>query len=327
MIRPKLTWLLGVPALLFAAGVAHAASLKSDVTVIAPEVTLGDVLTDAGNASGVRVAPSPAPGERMVLSAGVIGRVATDNGVDWENPYNLNGVAVTRAGKPVSRAAITKAIGEAIQAQGNGGQKTVQLSATQGTLYVPVDTADAVEVADLAYDRGTGMFTASVSVPSEGGRTASVTVTGRAIDVISIPVLSRPLARGDMITKNDIDWAQISPSQAQGSVIMNDKDLIGKAARRPLRPDLPIREGDVQEPILIGKNTLVTVVAATPNLTLTTIGRSLDDGSAGDVIRVMNTQTHKIVQGTVLSSNEVRVDITSRVASLGRQANARALQQ
>jgi flagella basal body P-ring formation protein FlgA len=326
MIRKNVRWLAITP-LLFVAGVAHGASLKTNVTVTAPVVTLGDVMTDTGEASKVQVAAAPAAGTRMVLSAGVIARIATDNGVDWQNPYNLNGVAVTRAGKAVSQNAITKAIGDAIRAQGDDGRKSIQLSATQGMLYVPVDAADVVNVADLNYNKATGMFTATVTVPSDSGSTSSATVTGRAIEVVSIPVLARSVARGEMITKNEIDWADVSPSQTQGSVIMDDKELIGKTARRPLRPDLPIRTADVQEPILIGKNALITIVAATPNLTLTTVGRSIDEGSAGDVIRVMNMQSHKIVQGTVVSGNEVRVEISGRFASLGRQADARPYHQ
>jgi flagella basal body P-ring formation protein FlgA len=101
-------------------------------------------------------------------------------------------------------------------------------------------------------------------------------------------------------------------------VVSDPADLIGKAARRPLRASLPLRTGDIQEPILVGKNTLVTLVAAGPNLVLTTTGRSLDDGGKGDVIRVMNNQSHKLVQGTVVSANEVRVEISNRFASLTR---------
>jgi flagella basal body P-ring formation protein FlgA len=321
MIKATLRRIVVLPFLLVAAGAAHAAALKSDVMVSAPVVTLGDVLTDAGQAASIEIAAAPAPGQRMVLSAGVIARVAAEHGVDWENPYSLSGVAVTRAGKPVSREAMVKSIGDAISAQGDKSQKSIQLSATQGTLYVPVDAADVVDVANLTYDHATGMFTATVTVPADGGRVASATVTGRAIDVINIPVLNRAVSRGDLIAKSDIDWVDVSPSEAQGPVITDEKDLIGKMARRPLRADLPLRTGDVQEPILVGKNALVTIVAATPNLTLTTIGRSIDEGSAGDVIRVMNMQSHKIVQGTVMSSNEVRVEISSRIASLAPQAN------
>jgi hypothetical protein len=41
----------------------------------------------------------------------------------------------------------------------------------------------------------------------------------------------------------------------------------------------------------------------------------------------MNMQSHKIVQGTVVSGNEVRVEISGRFASLGRQADARPYHQ
>ena len=305
-----------VPLLLIVASVADAASLKSDVVVTGPAVTLGDVLTDAGKAALVKVAPAPAPGSRMMLSTSAIARTATDNGIEWENPYNLTSVAVTRAGKAISHDTITKTIAEAIRAQGDDGDKSIQLSGAQGTLYVPANSQEAVTIKEMNYNRTTGMFTATLTVPGDAGHMASATVTGRATDVVRIPVLNRAVSRGQIISKNDIDWTEVSPSRVQGTVVSDPADLIGKAARRPLRADSPLRTADVQEPILIGKNTLVTLVAAGPNLMLTTVGRSLDDGAKGEVIRVMNNQSHKLVQGTVISANEVRVEISSRFAAL-----------
>jgi len=298
------------------AGAANAASLRNNVTVTGPVVTLGDVLTGAGKAASVQIANSPAPGQRMMLSAGVIGRIAVDNDVKWENPYDLSAVAVTRAGKQVSHTAIEAGIADAIKAQGDESRKSIQLSATQGALYVPVNAPDTVNVTDMNYNAGTGMFTATLALPTDGGQTASATVTGRATDVVRIPVLNRSISRGEVINKRDIEWTDISPNRAQGSVISDAVDLIGKAARRPLRAEIPLRSNDVQEPILVGKNTMVTLVAATPNLVLTTVGRSLDEGGKGDVIRVMNNHSHKVIEGTVLSSGQVRVEISSRFAAL-----------
>ena len=80
---------------------------------------------------------------------------------------------------------------------------------------------------------------------------------------------ARAVSRGEIIRKNDIDWLQVSPSQVQGSVLADAQDLIGKSARRPLRAGMAVRTGDVQEPVLVGKNTLVTLVASTSSLTLT----------------------------------------------------------
>ena len=225
-----------VPLLLIVATVADAASLKSDVVVTGPVVTLGDVLTDTGKAALVQVAPAPAPGSRMLLSAAAIGRAAVDSGIEWENPYNLTGVAVTRAGKAISRDTITKTIAEAIREQGDDSDKAIQLSGAQGTLYVPVGADEAVNIKEMNYNSATGMFTATLTVPGDNGHVSSATVTGRATDIVRIPVLNHAVSRGEIISKNDIDWLEVSPSRVQGSVVSDPADLIGKAARRPRRP-------------------------------------------------------------------------------------------
>ena len=216
----------------------------------------------------------------------------------------------------MSPETITASIAEAIRERGDNGDKSIQLSGLQGSLYVPVNAAESVSVRDMTYNSTTGQFSATVTVPAANGHSTAATVTGRAVDIVKVPVLNRAVNRGDVIAKNDISWIEVSPSRVQGSVLSDPSAMVGKAARRPLRPNLPLRDGDVQEPVLVGKNALVTLVAVGPNLMLTTVGRSLDEGAKGDVIRVMNNQSHKLVQGTIISANEVRVEIASRFAAL-----------
>ncbi|MNF12653.1 flagellar basal body P-ring biosynthesis protein FlgA [compost metagenome] len=55
------------------------------------------------------------------------------------------------------------------------------------------------------------------------------------------------------------------------------------------------------------KGSLVTITLATENLTLSVQGKALQDGGRGDVIRVVNTQSNRILEATVAGPSIVAV--------------------
>ncbi len=71
--------------------------------------------------------------------------------------------------------------------------------------------------------------------------------------------------------------------------------------------------GNFQDPVVVAKGSLVTIVLKTPTMILTAQGRAVEDGGRGDVIRVMNTRSKKIVEGVVSRPGTVSVEPTLTV--------------
>ncbi|MBI3515351.1 MAG: flagellar basal body P-ring formation protein FlgA, partial [Proteobacteria bacterium] len=96
-----------------------------------------------------------------------------------------------------------------------------------------------------------------------------------------------------------------------GATHINDPDkLVDKSARRVLPAGAPVRVSDVSAPILVPKNSMVNVKIASSRLSIVMQGKALEDGAEGEHVRVLNTRSNKIVQGTVNGRGEVVV-ITS----------------
>ena len=79
------------------------------------------------------------------------------------------------------------------------------------------------------------------------------------------------------------------------------------AAKRLIGADRPIRTAQIRRPLLIAKGGLVTIRLNYANMSLTAQGRSLDEGSLGDVVRITNSQSKNIVEARVTGANRVRV--------------------
>ncbi len=296
---------LGVgPAL----GAVH---IKPQVSVDGPFVTVGDVFDGAGALPDRRIAPSPAPGRTLVLSAPALAEPVHDLGLD--PAVAASEVAVTRTGTTIGTAAIEDAVRDALQAQAGGDKLSVYLSNQRLEMVAPTRWSGALNVDNVNYDDRSGRFTATVSVPGADAAAQGVEVTGRADRIVSIPVLSRPIAAGEIIGQADLSTQDAPAARVASNVVRDAAGLIGQAARRPLAPDHPLRLSDIQKPIVVQKGSLVSMVVEAPGLVLTAIGRALQDGGQGDAIQLTNPQTKRTLQGIVTGPGAVKVATRGQV--------------
>ncbi|MDR6770405.1 flagellar basal body P-ring formation chaperone FlgA [Azospirillum sp. BE72] len=174
--------------------------------------------------------------------------------------------------------------------------RAVELRAPQG--------AGGLAVENLYYSPVQGRFAAEIVVT---GSQIRLPVSGRAFGVVQIPVLSRRVIPGDVIGPGDIDWQDVRADQTTSDTAATDAQLIGMTPRRGVSTNQPVRLRDLQSPRMIDKGSLVTITLSTPSMTLTTQGKALQDGGKGEVIRVVNTQSNRIVEATVAGPNVVAV--------------------
>jgi flagella basal body P-ring formation protein FlgA len=61
------------------------------------------------------------------------------------------------------------------------------------------------------------------------------------------------------------------------------------------------------KPDLVQRSEAVTLVYEVPGIVLTLRGKAIDSGAEGDTISVMNEQTKRIVQGTIVGPGRVAI--------------------
>jgi flagella basal body P-ring formation protein FlgA len=82
---------------------------------------------------------------------------------------------------------------------------------------------------------------------------------------------------------------------------------IGKMARRTLLPGAAIPLAGLDNPRLVANGAEVRLVYAEGGLTIVATGAALQDGGAGDVIRVRNSDSGVTVSGAIQPDGTVRV--------------------
>lgn len=309
--------LSGIVAILAASialsGAAHAATprevrLKTNPTVSASTITLGDLFDNVGSADGVIVADAPAPGERTFLRAGYLASIARENGLSWSGDQSVRGVTVTRNGRMLPQADLLGEIARVAKERLGGARYEVSLDNRTQNLFVPEDVLPSLRVDDFDIDRRTGRFTAIIVYPADPAvQGEKVRLTGRAAEIAEIPVLRGPVAMGAVITWNDIDYVEVRPEQLNRYNITNPQDIVGLAAARSLTGGQPLRLGDVKKPEMVARNSVVTLTFRRPGILLSLQGRATEPGAMGETVRVMNLSSNKIVQAVVIGPGEVEV--------------------
>ncbi|MFN4281236.1 MAG: flagellar basal body P-ring formation chaperone FlgA [Alphaproteobacteria bacterium] len=272
-------------------------------------VTLGDLFAGLADRTEEAVAPAPAPGGQTVYDLNRLAGIAKLHGVAWQPRTWSDRVVIERASQTVGQAEIETALRKALQSRGLAGRSEIELAGKMPPIQLPAGVSAAVQIDQLDYDDRSGRFSATVAVD-----TIRLPVVGRAVALVEVPVLNRRFAAGEIIRKDDLDWILVRSEQAGRQAIAEPQRLIGQEVRRVVPAGQTLRASDLRTPLAVLKNGIVTMMLQTPRMQLTSKGKALEDGSVGDTVRIMNSQSKTVIEGVVTSMNTVQVTSTTPVA-------------
>lgn len=95
--------------------------------------------------------------------------------------------------------------------------------------------------------------------------------------------------------------------QAPEAVAMASSDIEGKVARRTLLPGRYIPLSSIRDAYVVEQGAPVQLVFTAGALTISATAVTLQPGSAGDLVKVRNIDSGKVLSGTVMADGSVRV--------------------
>jgi flagellar basal body P-ring formation protein FlgA len=292
-------------ASIVAPAASDAATLRPVATVEDNVVRLGDLFDDLPNGADIAVAYAPAPGRRLTFDAAALMQLAQTYRIGWRPQSRFDRVVVERAGRVIQKSEIMSSLSEALQGEGMKSGMEVELFGRTVELSVPFDAASSLEIRNLSFDRQSGRFTAVVAAGGDGG--FRLPVSGRVHDTSPVPVLRRAMGPGDIIRKDDIEIVRTREDRIGRDIVTDPAKLIGTTPRQRLRAGEPVRDNDTRPPVLVARNSTVTIVLQTGALTLTAQGKAVEEGARGDTIRVTNLQSKKTIEAVVAGPDFVTV--------------------
>ncbi len=124
---------------------------------------------------------------------------------------------------------------------------------------------------------------------------------------VSVPMIvsTRQLSRGEIISGSDVTTSMIELQRFRKEGFTNDSQVIGAKLKRSVRLGDVVERNDI---CVVCRNEKVTIKAVKAGMTLTTQGTALQDGSAGDQVRVKNDKSQRIIEGIVTGIAEITVN-------------------
>ncbi len=306
----RLVLLLALALTFVAAPAVADVLLRPNVVVDEDVLKLGDLFDNVGAKADTAVARSPAPGRRVTVDADWLQRVANSNGIGWHPRNVFEQAVIERSGVTINHDQIEAELLNALAAQGvSSGNGLIELANRSAQIIVPVGVALQIGIRDLNYDSHYKRFTATVEVPANAANATRLRVSGRLLQTVDVPVLARPIGRGEVVSARDLVWAKTREDSLRHDILTDADQIIGMSPRQTLRGGQMISSSDLQKPIAVARGALVTMVLKSGAMSLSAQGRAVEQGSIGDVIRVTNTHSNLTVEGKVEAPNIVSVTL------------------
>lgn len=289
--------------------------LKPSAIVDDSVITLGDLFTDLNEYQDIVVANAPEPGKKVLVSARHILKLTKN--VRWRNSAGINNVVVSRMSTVVGVMEMKEnLIAELKNIYQSDQNLDIRFYNGNAKIHLPYGyEVDDISIKNISLDKKNGKFSALIASPKGQGGETLHTVNGRTIKVTTVPSLARTIRNGDVIAAADIKWITLPENQIGRNIILSKDKLIGMTPRNQIKEGSAIRLNEVNRPVLVKRGSLVKINFNTGQISLSTLGKAVENGGKGDVIQVKNNSSNKIISAIVFAPNQVRVhaDIGSLV--------------
>jgi flagella basal body P-ring formation protein FlgA len=128
----------------------------------------------------------------------------------------------------------------------------------------------------------------------------------QAQETVLIP--NRVIYPGETVAAEALKEVTLKPGkQAPEAVAISLAELDGKVAKRTLLPGRYVPLSSLREAYLVEQGAAVEVVFVSGVLTISASAVTLEPGSAGDLVKVRNIDSGKILSGTVMADGSIRI--------------------
>lgn len=133
----------------------------------------------------------------------------------------------------------------------------------------------------------------------------SMSATGQAHVFLPIVHAEGIIDRGQTFTAGDLKLQRINIAKARRGYYNRLEDVVGLAAKRRIRAGQTITPALVEQSMAVKRGQPVKIVASNDGIEASTSGEAMADGQPGDVIRVRNVRSGKLIEAKVIEAGVV----------------------
>ncbi|MBU2548531.1 MAG: flagellar basal body P-ring formation chaperone FlgA [Proteobacteria bacterium] len=320
LIRIAVAALLAVSILALPGREASAAELsvtvKPRAEVTSDQVTLKDIAVISGpdgalknDLAEVHLSRAPRPGQSLTIRRSYIEYRLRDSGLPLDGiEFSLpEKTEMTRAFQEIDTEWVRRVIMEYLSgSEVYQGREWELVSLTAGR-------SPRLPSGELTYQcmpQGTASpdkVNLTIYLSVDGKEAGRIRATGQINLLVSAVVPVRRIERGYRIQAEDLKTVQVSLARVKKGSLTDPASAVGLTTRSRLSPGQPVKASDLFRDSVIERGDMVTIVAESGPIRVSTLGQAKQDGAVGDQIAVLNMSSKKIIKAEVAGPDQVRV--------------------
>ncbi|MEW5558670.1 flagellar basal body P-ring formation chaperone FlgA [Enterobacter asburiae] len=174
--------------------------------------------------------------------------------------------------------------------------EAAQLPTCGKSLSVSFPGGDRVELSRIRLD-----------VRCDEGQGWDMAVTVKPDIYLPIVVARQGLERGHVIAPDDISIKKLNISNTRGNYVTQPDEVMGLTVKRRVRELQPIAMNQLDSPVLVERGQRVMMIAEQGGVQAQTVGEAMKKGRKGEMIKVKNESSERIVSAIVTDSGVVRM--------------------
>lgn len=150
---------------------------------------------------------------------------------------------------------------------------------------------------------------ATVGVQCNNPKAWTIYIPLRVSVFKNVVVAARSIARGRPLRREDLTIRSEDLTGLSRTYLTSPNQLLGMIAKRPLNMGTVLSPDMVAAPRLIKRGQRVTIIAKSGGIEVRMTGEALADGARGEIIRVRNILTRRVIQAVVADIGVVEVQV------------------
>lgn len=146
-----------------------------------------------------------------------------------------------------------------------------------------------------------------VDVRCDEGQGWDMAVTVKPDIYLPVVVARQGLERGHVISPDDVAIKKLNISNTRGNYVTQPDDVMGLTVKRRVRELQPLAMNQLDSPVLVERGQRVMMIAEQGGVQAQTVGEAMKKGRKGEMIKVKNQSSERVVSAIVADSGVVRM--------------------
>ena len=120
-----------------------------------------------------------------------------------------------------------------------------------------------------------------------------------------LPVLKQSISSNQLISESNVVTAWVAMRRGPQDFITSGESLVGRKSRQSINSGEPVAVRYVETPVAVSRNQSVTVIVRKGDLEISSRATTVDQGSIGQTVEVVNLATKKRMRARVIDEKTV----------------------